>query len=449
MSQTAPAAPGQPWPAPAYAWYVLAVIAFGYVFAFIDRIIVGLLTPDIQKSLHISDTQAGLLQGLAFALFYTLFGLPLGWLTDRSNRQRILAAGMTVWSVMTAACGLPSTFWPLFAARVGVGVGEATLNPCASSLIADYFPPHERPKAFGFYTMATAFASILSYLIGSGVLAWLRRYETIPVPGVGALQPWQFTFVFLGLAGLIPALLFAFTVREPARRGLSSRAASADLRATLAFLRANRTTYICLMLGISLVILEVYGAAYWLPTIFLRQHGWSPVKTGIYLGLFQASCGVIGSAASGYVTTWLKDRGIAEGVWLMGLAGAVACTLFGAAAPLMPSPWLLLALSMLKALFVNFPPAAALTAMAEITPNEHRGKVTAVYVIMTGLFAQGLGPLMVGVITDSVFGVPEAVGKSLSLLVASTGLVGIGLLIYGRSAYRRSLAAVTWEAAAR
>ena len=436
----------QDWPKPAYAWYALTVISIGYIFAFIDRIVIGILTPDIIKSLHLTDTQMGLLQGLAFALFYTVFGIPLGWIADRGNRQRILSAGMTVWSVMTAACGLPTTFWPLFGARVGVGIGEATLGPCASSLIADWFPPEKRAKAFGFYTTATALAAIISYLMASLLLAWLGRYPVIDLPLVGAREPWQVVFIALGVLGLLPTALFAFTVVEPVRRGMVN-ATQAVAAGTWAFLRANAVTLSCLMVGASLIILEVYATVQWVPTYYLRTFGWSPAKTGFYLAILQSPCGLVSAFVSGYVVDWLKARGIKDAVWMLMLAGAIGCTVFGGLAPLMPAPELAMALFMMKALFVNFVPVGALAAMADVTPNQHRGFVVSLYVIMTGLFAQGAGPLMVGVLTDSVFHDPKAIGQSLALLVGGTGVVGLALLLWGRAAYGRSLAAVSWEQA--
>src|SRR5690606_32819916 len=137
--------------------------------------------------------------------------------------KTLLSIGMTVWSVMTAFCGLAASFWPLFLARIGVGIGEATLNPCASSMISDYFPPKSRSKAFGVYVMATAFAVAITYLMGGVVLQVVQNYETIPVPLLGEMKPWQVTFLVVGLPGLIPAVLFILTVREPARRDLAAR----------------------------------------------------------------------------------------------------------------------------------------------------------------------------------------------------------------------------------
>ena len=202
------------------------------------------------------------------------------------------------------------------------------------------------------------------------------------------------------------------------------------------------------MIGASLVILEVYGTSYWTPTYFLRVHGWSPAKTGVYIGIFQGLGGIFSASTAGLLALWFRKRGHTDGVWLVALIGAAGCTLFGSLAPIMPTPELALGVFIVKSLFVNYPTVGAMTAMTQITPNQHRGMVTAVYVILTGLFAQGLGPFLVGFGTDTIFHDPKAIGGSLAAVVSATGIIGIALLIFGRSAYRRSLAAVDWEAPA-
>ena len=212
------------YPKPAYSWYCLGIICFAYLFGFMDRIIVGLLTPAIQGDLGLSDADMGIIQGLAFAVFYTLFGLPLGLAADRANRKWLLTAGTVVWSVMTAVCGFARGFWTLFGARVGVGIGEATLNPCATSLIGDYFEPKTRPKAFGVYTMSTAFGTALTYILGGVVLGLVgvgTGGSTFVLPLVGEVPGWQAVFIIIGVAGLLPALLMALTVREPARMDIA------------------------------------------------------------------------------------------------------------------------------------------------------------------------------------------------------------------------------------
>jgi len=440
----------QTYPAPRYAWYALGVICFGYVFAFIDRQIVGLLAPDIQKHFSLNDTQMGLLQGIAFAIFYTIFGIPLGWFADRFNRKWLLTAGMTVWSLMTAACGFAPGFMPLFVMRMGVGVGESTLNPCASSLISDYFPPAKRPRAFGFYVMSTAFAGVLSSAIGGTVIAALRGYEYVSIPLLGDFKPWQVAMLVVGLLGLLPAILLALTVKEPARLGLAAQnKGNATWSETRAFLLSNRKSLGLFLLAASLVILEIYGGAYWHPSVLIRVYGWSAPDVAFYYLVPSGCIGIFSAYTSGSITNYFKKRGMGEGVWMTALLGCVGCTFFGALGPIMPTSELVLAMLLMKSIFINYPSAAAMTAINELTPNEQRGFTTALYVILTGLVAQGLGPLSVGMTTDFVFGDPKMIGYSMAVVVSVTGGLAAICLLWGRSAYREALGRVTWEAGAK
>ena len=160
--------PGQepPYPDPMYAWYVVGILMLAYTFSFIDRQILSLLVGPIRRDLAITDTQMSLLHGLAFAIFYTFLGLPIGRVVDSRSRRKVIIIGITVWSLMTAACGLANRFVTLFLARMGVGVGEATLNPAAYSLITDYFPKEKQGRAMGIYGMGI--------YMGAGL--WLNRY---------------------------------------------------------------------------------------------------------------------------------------------------------------------------------------------------------------------------------------------------------------------------------
>ena len=435
------------YPSPAYAWYVVAVLCFGYLFAFVDRIIVGLLTPAIQADLGISDTQAGLLQGIAFALFYTIFGIPVGLMADRWSRKTLLSVGMTIWSGMTAVCGLANSFWMLFAARVGVGVGEATLNPCAASLIGDYFPPRTRPKAFGVYVMGTALGSALTYLTGGLVIGALQKYATIPVPFLGDLKPWQVTFLIVGLPGLVPALLFMLTVKEPKRLDLAAankgRATWAETRA---FLDTNRRTFFCQFTGVALVVMSVYGFVNWLPSYFLRVHGWSPAQFSIQYGIFGGLAGIASALTAGGAASFLRRRGYEDGTLRACALGCAGSALGATVAPLMPTPELALGMYVLTGLFLNYPTVLSLSAIAEVTPNEMRALVTSIYILLIGLVSSGLGPFAVGFVTDSVFHDPQAIGLSLALVTAVTGGIGSVLVFHGLGAYRESLRRVTWRA---
>lgn len=428
------------------SWYALFVLAFGYIFAFLDRSVVGLIAPDITAEFGLSDTQMGLLQGLAFALLYTLVGLPLGWVVDRFNRKWILAAGMTIWSGMTALCGTATGFAQLFMYRLGVGVGEAALNPCSSSLIADMFKPKDRPRAFALYTMATAFAGLTTALIVGLVLSALRNTPVVDVPLFGEMKKWQVVFLAVGLPGLIPAFLLAFTVPEPPRTGQAAKVKGrATWVETREFLLRSKVGLGCTVLAAALILLEIYAAAYWHPTIMLRRFGWTPLETVMTLNLYGAMCGVVSAYTAASLTNYFKRKGRPEAVVWTIMVGVVGCTVFGAIGPLMPTAETAAVMLILKSFFVNYPPAAAITAINEVTPNEHRGLTTSMYVILTGLVAQGIGPLSVGMISDDVFSGPAAIGQALSVVVFATGVIAAVLLLYAHKSYRAAVEGITWE----
>lgn len=194
------------YPRAGIAWYTVILLTIAYVFSFIDRYILGLLVEPIKLDMQLSDTQIGLLLGPAFAIFYATMGLPLGWLADRARRTFIVAAGITIWSLATAACGLAKNFAHLFAARIAVGVGEATLSPCALSMIADSFPEKRRGKPVAFYSAALSLGAGIASLAGASVLAWSSTVEQISLPILGDVKPWQLAFIVVGLPGLLIAV---------------------------------------------------------------------------------------------------------------------------------------------------------------------------------------------------------------------------------------------------
>src|ERR1700734_2488400 len=187
--------------------------------AFVDRPILSLLVGSIKRDLGISDTRIGLLQGLSFALFYTVMGLPLGRLADTRSRRNLIAAGVVVWSLFTSACAIAKSFWSLFFTRIGVGVGEAGLSPAAYSLISDYFPPERLGVAISVYYMGVFLGSALALLVGGMVVAVMALIPTVTLPAIGTIASWRVTFLIVGAPGLLGALL-VYTIREPLRKNL-------------------------------------------------------------------------------------------------------------------------------------------------------------------------------------------------------------------------------------
>ena len=190
---------------PFYRWYVLIMLAVMYAFSIMDRQILSILLEDIRAEFVLTDLQLGLLSGVAFALFYATLGIPIARLADRFNRVSIISAAVALWSVMTALCGAASSFWYLFLARVGVGVGEAGGNPPAHSVISDYFNKDERSFALSVYTSGAALGLLLGLVTGGFVAEYYG---------------WRWAFVCAGVPGLALALLLKLTVREPVRGGL-------------------------------------------------------------------------------------------------------------------------------------------------------------------------------------------------------------------------------------
>ena len=225
--------------------------------------------------------QLSLLSGLAFALFYTCLGMPIGRLVDRASRRRIIVAGIATWSVMTALCGLSRNFTQLFLARTGVGVGEAALSPAAFSMLADLFDEATLPRALSVYS-ASIYAGSGLALIGGGALVGL--IPALQIPGIGKLEPWQALFVAVGLPGLLVALL-GLTLREPPRRHVSRRLAAPSVAEGLRFVWARRGAYGFLIGGYAVASLLWNGAMAWLPSFFVRAYGWTLPHVGLVIGL--------------------------------------------------------------------------------------------------------------------------------------------------------------------
>ncbi|MBT7799203.1 MAG: MFS transporter, partial [Gammaproteobacteria bacterium] len=205
------------WPSPTIAWYAVGILFVAYTFSFADRFILSLLIEPIKQDLNLSDTKISLLHGFAFAIFYTFMGIPIGRLADKYNRRTIIVWGIATWSCMTAVCGITKGYWQLFAARVGVGVGEAALSPAAYSMIADLFPAQKLGRALSVYTTGAFVGAGLAFIIGGTAIAAITTSPEITLPVIGTIRSWQAAFFLVGLPGLLVAALM-YTVKEPLRR---------------------------------------------------------------------------------------------------------------------------------------------------------------------------------------------------------------------------------------
>lgn len=422
------------------AWGALGVLMLAYTVSFVDRTILSLLIPPIQQDLGISDTQISLLAGFAFAIFYTVMGIPLGRLADRYSRRNLIAVGITFWCLMTAACGLARNYTQLFLARVGVGVGEAALSPAAYSMISDLFPREQLGRAIAVYSVGLPVGSGLALLIGGLAVAMVSELPPVVLPWLGELRPWQLTFMLVGLPGVVVALLVTL-MREPPRRDRlqpSAAAGAGPLPGLLAFLRDNRRVLGHHFGGLSLLVIIVYGATAWIPTFFMRVHGWSGAEIGYAYGVIFMTCGTGGLLIGGLLADRWWRAGRSDAHLRVVVCSVATMTPCFALLALAPSPEVAVALLALATFTSSLHGGVAGAALQLITPNELRGQMTAVYFFVANLVGLGLGPTVVAVITDYVMGDPQALGVSIGLLAVVAGPLSVVVLASGLSHYRRS-----------
>lgn len=412
------------------SWYTVGVLTVAYVFSFVDRSILTLLVGPIRADLGISDTQISLLHGLAFAIFYTLLGIPIAALADRRNRRNLIALGVAFWSLATAACGLTRNFWQLFLARIGVGIGEAALSPAAYSMIADSFPPEKLGRALSVYTLGAVAGIGLALMIGGAVIGSVGAAADTVLPVVGRVKPWQFVFFIVGLPGLLVAL-WILTLREPRRQVAARTDAGTGLRPLLAWMGQHRQLYVAHLAGFALLGIVLNSLTAWTPSHFIRNFGLAPGQAGLWLGGLIAVFGTAGIIAGGWWCDRAQRLGQSGGPLRAGVISAVGSLLFGICAPVAGSLELALALYAPLLFFSTFAYGAAPAAMQLMTPAPLRAVASAIYLFFLNLVGMGLGPLVTAAATDYVFGDDLAVGRSLALVLGVSASMATALLAWG------------------
>ncbi|WP_448585223.1 spinster family MFS transporter [Thermaurantiacus sp.] len=413
---------------------MLAILALANILSYLDRIIVNLLVQPIKADLGISDTEFGLLQGLAFGLFYTALALPIGRMVDSHPRKAIIAAGVFVFSLFSAVSGLARSFGQLFAARVGVGAGEASLAPAAFSMIADLFPPERLGRAMSVFTM-TAFIGIgLAYIAGGATVALVGAADFAGWPLLQSLAGWQRVFVLVAVPGLllVPVILL---LPEPARRG-RSRDGAVPLAEVAAHMWHRRAALAPFLAGYALITLSSYASAVWTPALFIRAYQWTPADIGLGYGLVTLVFGPSGALAAGRLSDSLAARGVADAPLRVAAFGYVGTGLFGGLAPLMPSGDLALVLFAPAVFLGTMPYPMAATALQLATPNELRGQLSALYMLVINTVGLGLGPILVGAMSDQLFTGPDGVRYGLALVNALAAPLAMAALLLALGPYR-------------
>ena len=390
------------------------------IIAYSDRLILGFLIDPIKADLGLTDTQAGLLTGLAFSVFYAVMGLPLGRAVDVFPRNLVLSGCIAAWSVCTMLCGLATGVVSLFLARCGIGAGEAAMNPAAISLISDHYPRSRVVGALAIYSVGIVGGGGLAIILGGQLVAYLTSLGRLDFAGFEDIPAWRLVFIAMGFPGLIAALLVLITVKDRKRRqGQSSevRASPESTREVFAYFKANRRLYGLLYGGLIAFGFYNYSVLSWYPAMFGRTFGASPGQISIGYGFAYLASGVIGALASAPAVRFFQRRGDIDGpVRVLLLTSAIAL-IPAIAGPLMPTFELTIALFLVSMLVSAAQNSMAFTAFVMIAPPHRRGVVVAAYVMTMNLTGGSLGGVIVGLLSDNVFG-PEHLARAIALMAA-------------------------------
>ena len=406
------------------AWASLGVLLLLYALAYFDRQIIALMVRDLRRDLHLSDFKIGLLQGLAFVLLYSVFGLVFGYAADRYRRRRLIALGVTVWACGILASGFAQTFLELFAARMLVGFGEAALLPASFSMISDLFPRGRLTFAFSLYSIGAQVGAQGSLVLGGLLLKWGQG--GVAVPFLGVLADWRFAFVVASLPAFA-AIPLVLLVPEPKRRQIGT-AGGANWAQVLRFIMARRAFFACHFVGFGCLMALTAARLEWLPTLLQRRYLWPIEKVGLVLGLFGMVVGSLAMLASGLIVERRVERGERDAHFRVYVVGSLMAGAAGLAF-LAPTPWILFAGMVVAAMPLALGGIAA-GSLRMVTPPEFRGQVYAFYQLVVGFAGLALGPAMVGWITDFWFRDPAKLYLSMTttfLLLAPVALVAFVL----------------------
>jgi MFS family permease len=422
------------YPPAGYAWYVVIVLYLSYTFSFVDRAIIVYLVGPIRADLQINDFQFSLLQGLAFTAFYASMGIPLGRLADSRSRRGLLTAGIALWSCMTVLCGLASNYWELFFARMGVGVGEACLAPCAYSLIADYFPREKRSLPLNIFAGGVMLGSGAANVAGGLVAQYALNSGPTHVLLFGLLKPWQLSFVLVGLPGVLFVLAMA-TVKEASRK---ERRGEANTAATFSYLRRHWATYASLIGGTTFGAMTNGAILGWVPVWFVRRYEWIPAQTGPYLGITNFIFGTAGLVLAGVLAgKYIRAGGKAIYIKLM-IAAESLVIIPLLLAHTIDNPYWVLGCAGGVIFFGGFSAGLGPASLQWITPNEMRGQVTSICFLILNLVAGTVGPAAVGGLTTYVFEDDKAVRSSAVIVGIAASALGVLSLRLGLRGYERT-----------
>lgn len=441
MASTALGDPAEPvadrWPERRRAWLFVGLLFLAGICSVIDRAALNFVVDPVRHDLGIGDQQIGLLQGLAFGLFYAFMGVPMGLAADRVSRRNLVAGGIGLWSLATIASGLAQSFGALFAARLLVGLGEAALSPAAISLIADLFAPDRRGRPISLFMMGQALASGLAISLTGLILTAAARGAFVHLPLVGGLAPWRLAFLCFGAGGLVITLLVLTLVDEPERRGVAPRRERRAGAAEAAYVWRNRSVLLPLYLGFAICFTAAYGAGSWQPTMLMRQFHATPAFLGEWLGPSSMIFSAIGPLLGGL----LLDRSMREKrpyARFSILAVAPFCAMPALLAMLVPDARLAAVMAASANAVFAVIGTVMLASLQLLFPPRMRGSAVAITLVANTVLGASIGPLAIAAVTEQVMGDPAKVGWSIALVCLPCLLLAAGLFSLARRNVRRA-----------
>ncbi|CAN5153460.1 hypothetical protein BH09PSE3_BH09PSE3_17840 [soil metagenome] len=425
------------YPSPAMGWFTVAILFLLYILSLTDRNIMALMVGPIKQDLGLSDLQISLLQGPAFAVLFCLCAIPLGVALDRYSRRVVLYFSITLWSIAAATCGLASSFAMLFISRAGVGAGESGFGTGSYSILGDSFPPQRVSLAMSVFIMGGVMGAGIVFLVGGPIVAIAMKAGPEIWPVLGLVQPWQKVFILTGAPGILLSLL-VFAFREPPRRKKPA-ASGAGYGEAWRFMRSHPPLYIATFVGFGLCYAVTIGFQLWTPSYLVRVHGWEPGRIGPVIGIAQIAAAAL-MPIHGWIVDAMYRRGRKDAHLFWCMLTVLLAAPCGIAAFMVQNPWLTVGFYWLFMTLVLSTASMGPATVQVVTPQHLRGRVSAIYVLATGLIAMAGGPAFIGLVTDKVLHDEKMVGTSLIISVIFVLLPAALLFAVGRASMRRAQA---------
>ncbi|MFA5597933.1 MAG: MFS transporter [Pusillimonas sp.] len=417
-------------------WSMIIILTIVYIVSFLDRGAISLIIGPMKADLNASDFEVSLLVGLSFMLLYTVLGIPAGYLVDKFRRKSLLGGAIVFWSGMQVACGLSSTYIQMFLARTGLGIGEAVLPPAASSMIRDAFPLERRGIAFSIYNMGPNLGSGLALVLGGALLAFAAGGGLEGVPFFSGLKPWQFVLIVPGLMGFVLAIL-VFCMHEPKRRVTPTMQDAVSYGDAIRYAWKNRGAYLTLWVAIALYGIGIGGQFAWLPEAITRATDVPLSVIGKTLGMISIVATPLGLIFWGTVVDYCSGRGMKNAPLKVGQIGTGLAALATASFLFIDDLTIGAVAFGAQMFFYAIFAVAGGATMANITPSNMMGKLTALYYLLTNLFGLALGPSVIALVAGAFEG-PRAIGTSYVVCYVVCFVVAIILLGFSARVIERN-----------